>query len=83
MNKIKRGVDGFGKCVTVWPFPRVKVCGELTVALTLSLVLKGDLCLPDKQLTIGLVPGAKISIVGRLYVDLMLLRGGVEAVGTL
>ena len=75
--------DGFSFCLPVWPLPLVRVCGAITANVALSLGLAGEICLPDKKLTVSLVPAANLIIRASIHVDIVVARGGIEAEGHL
>ena len=67
---------------TVW-VSIVPVTFAASADLTLSLSWQWSLCTNDLSATVGLTPGAAVSLTGSTLVDLLVLRAGVNLQGNL
>ena len=74
--------QGYSFCLLVWPVPPVKLCGSINAAVSLSLSLGGEICLPSKSLGVSLVPSATLIVTASIHIKIPLIaRGGLEAEG--
>ena len=71
--------DGFvtTPCLPLWPAPPLLLCGSITAHVIITLNIAGEICLAKKSLSVSLIPAVTVKVLAAIYVDLLVVRGGL------